>query len=278
MTTTASDVLHIKKSTIVRFILGYLSLLPLTGTALAQTPEIGLGMVIRMAREAASPLAVTPDMREWIHRQVPGAVPPELRWRRLAWLLVDSPELRITETPLATVTAAEAFRTRRANCVAFALLGAAFARELGLDAYFVLTQEVEGLEGRGDLKIAYGHLAVGFGPAERRTVLDLGGLTRPSRRRMRRVSDLTAMAIFYSNRGAEELLESDLESALPWLRRAVEIAPWLPRAWVNLGVAERRAGDSDAAASAYRRALAIDPELEAALENLEVLERRKAGR
>jgi transglutaminase-like putative cysteine protease len=107
------------------------------------------------------------------------SAPPELRWRRLAWALLESPELRITETRLGTVTAAEAFRTRRANCVAFAHLARALAREVGLDARFVLMEEIEGYEGRGDLRIAFGHLAVGFGPPEKRTVLDLSGLTRP---------------------------------------------------------------------------------------------------
>lgn len=246
--------------------------------ACGQPADLGLESMIVMAREAVSPLALTPRMKEWVHRQVPMNMPPELRLRRLAWALVDSPELGITETDLGTVTAEEAFRTRRANCVAFANLAAALARELGLDAYLVLAEDIEDYEGRGDLKIAFGHLAVGFGPPGKRTVLDLAGLSRPSRREVRRVSDSTALAIFYSNRGAEELLASHLEAALPWLRTAVEIAPWLPRAWVNLGVAERRAGRTDAAAQAYRRALAIDPELAAALENLAVLERRSGAR
>lgn len=276
MTTTMQAQVLLAKSTIVRFFLR--NRLLAWGLAFACWPVPAVAAEPKTAapviEEASSPLALTPDMRAWVHRQVSVSAPPELRWRRLARALNTSPDLRFTEIRVGTATASEAFATRRANCVAFALLAVAMAREVGLDAYFVLMNEIEGYEGRSDLRIAYGHLAAGFGAPERRTVLDLGGLTRPSGNRARRVSDATALAIFYSNRGAERLLEGEAEAALPWLRRAVDLDSALPRAWVNLGVAERRAGHPQAAVDAYRRALEIDPGLAAAHENLRRVEHR----
>lgn len=273
--TTRPAVPYLKKSTIVRIMSGSLSLLFLLAVPVhGQIPDLGLSQLTRGA-QAVSPLASTVEMRRWVRRRVSTAAPPELRWRRLARLLVDSPELRLAESPLGTVTAAEAFTTRRANCVAFAHLAVALGREVGLDVYFVLMRDVEGYEDRGTLRIAYGHLAAGFGPPTRRTVLDLGGLSRPSWRRARRIADATALAIFYSNRGAERLLSGEAAAALPWLRAAVKADPELSRAWVNLGVAERRSGDPEAAAAAYRRALEIEPELAPARENLALL---KLGR
>lgn len=271
MTTTCPDTSRIAKSTIVRIIYVHLlvALYVFVGIGASAAEVQGLGTLPL----ALDPLALTPDMRRWVHSQVSMGTPPALRWRRLARVLVTSPELGLVETRLDTVTAAEAFVSRRVNCVAFAHLAAALAREVGLDVTFVLMRDIEDYEGRGDLRVAYGHLAVGFGPPEKRTVLDLGGLSRPSHKRMRAVSDRTALAVFYSNRGAEGLLVGDVPTALTWLRAAVRLDPELPRAWVNLGVAERRSGHPEAAAEAYHRALEIDPESLEARENLLVLKR-----
>ena len=216
----------------------------------------------------AAPLAITPEMRTWVDRRVPRQGSPEARWQRLGNVLTHS--MTFFETPLRTVTAAEAFERRRVNCVAFAHLAVALAREADLDAFFVLVDDGVRLRKRGDLRVVEKHLAAAFGNGRRVSVLDLGGW-RVAGGQAHRVSDRTARAIFYSNQGAERLLAGAPEEASAWLRAAVHLDPGLAQAWVNLGVAERRAGRRHLAALAYQQALTLEPKLEPARDNLAVL-------
>ncbi len=215
-----------------------------------------------------APLALTPEMRVWVDRRVPRSGSPEVRWQRLGNILTHS--MTFFETPLVTVTAAEAFARRRVNCVAFAHLAVGLAREADLDAFFVLVDNDARSRRRGDLRVVEKHLAAAFGSGGRVSVLDLGGWRRASGR-ARPVSDRTARAIFYSNQGAERLLAGAPEEAGAWLRAAVHLDPGLAQAWVNLGVAERRAGRRHLAALAYNQALTLEPELVPARDNLAVL-------
>lgn len=221
------------------------------------------------------PLALTPEMQAWVAETAPRDGPPELRWRHLGRALTRSRDF--VETPLVTTTAGEAFGSGRGNCVAFAHLAVALAREAGVDAYFVLVEENTRTLRRGDLRVAQGHLAAAFGEGGGAVVLDLGGLHRDDGR-TRRISDRTARAIFLSNQGAERLLAGAPGAASLYLRAAVHEDADLAWAWANLGVAERRAGRPGLAVLAYRQALALAPELATARHNLAFLEGRPGRR
>jgi tetratricopeptide (TPR) repeat protein len=219
------------------------------------------------------PLNLTSHMKAWVRRVVPKRGLPEARLRSLLNGLLDSDELYIQQVPNPTGTAAQVFVNRKANCVAFAHLIVALAREVGLQVYFIWTSDVEEYNGKHDLRIAERHLAAGYGPASKMTVLDFRGLTEARPGRFQVISDHTAAAICYSNRGVEELLAHKVEAAVGWLEAAVQIDPELDVAWMNLGVGLRRAGDLDAAEAAYKRALEINQDLVWAKKNLDVLMR-----
>ena len=200
-------------------------------------------------------------------------MPPLERLRRLSRALLD-PIGGIAEGAH-TSTAADVFAERRANCVGYANLFVALARELGVAAYFVL---VDGVPGSGappadaSLAVREGHLAAAWGPAGDRRVFDFAGETPGARLQVRPITDLAAVAVFYSNRGVEALFEGRTGDAVDWLRDAAQLEPSaLPTTWVNLGVALRRAGDLEAANAAYDRALELDPGGAAAYRNLAAL-------
>lgn len=71
-------------------------------------------------------------------------------------------------------------------------------------------------------------------------VIDFGGKSKPGRQRIEVISDDTAVAIYFSNRGTQHLLRGDAISALPWFERAVELAPDLRAVRENLAVVQRR--------------------------------------
>jgi len=217
------------------------------------------------------PRALTPVMRDWARRHGSEQGTPEQRARHLLAALIARQGLGLREIARPTLTAIEVFERRRANCVGLAHLLVALGRDLDLPLYFVVTTDFAAHDVRDGLRLTEGHLAAAIGPLDHPTVLDFGGAVRIDPSRLRVITDATAVAIFFSNRGAEALLAAAGEPAVPWLRRAVELDPGLGRAWANLGVAERRAGNVRAAEAAYLRALEVEPELAAARQNLAVL-------
>ncbi|MCB1037752.1 MAG: hypothetical protein KDD47_28220 [Acidobacteria bacterium] len=215
------------------------------------------------------PLALTPEARFWFRQRVPAKGDAEQRLRALAAVMTLPGGLDLREDRR-TRTASETFEAQRGNCVGFAFLFVAAARELGLPAYFVLSETVEERGRRDDLVVEDLHLAAAYGPPDRPMVFDLGTEDRPGAS-FRPISDLTASAIFYSNRGVELLQAKNEERALELLEIAVEQAPNLPLIWTNLGVIRRRLGDTAGADAAFRQAILLAPDSLAAWKNLALL-------
>ncbi len=221
------------------------------------------------AGEVLEPLAVDAEMRRWLESAVGRQAGPEQRLAKLAVALLEGrPGLREVPFPEPTPTAVEAFRSRSANCVGFALLFVALAREMDAPAFFAVVPQRRDRLTRGDLQVVEDHLAAGVFTGGRLVLYDLGGRIRRPPRAARPVSDLTALSVFQSNRGAELLAAGRLPDAVTRLELAIKLDPELAAAWVNLGVARRRSGDLARAEYAYRRALELDPRQPGARDNL----------
>ena len=220
------------------------------------------------------PFEITDDMRQWAHEVAPGALAPEDRLRRLRDGLFDKDQMQLEYTWGFTGTATDVFEQRRANCLAFTNLFVGMARELGVDVYFLGVERVETYRKAGDLVVVSDHVAVGYGDATVDSdllIFDFSPYRNQGYRDVRRLSDLTAIAMFYSNRGAETLQQGQVPEAVRWLKTAVAIDPGLTPAWVNLGVVLRRAGDLPGAEDAYKHALELDPRTHSAYQNLAAL-------
>ena len=216
--------------------------------------------------DAINPLELSAAMREW-SRSAFATGGDELEGlRHLLGLLTEGGSAAIREIPGPTPTAAEAFASRQADCVGFALLFVALGRAADLEVEFVLSTVVERIDDDGTLRIRRSHLAAVHGDR----VFDLGGEWPFDPALHRRVSDRTATAIFLSNRGAQSLAAGRLHDAIEVLWRALRFDPSLSWVWTNLGVALRRAGDSTGAVLAHEMALRLDPADSAARRNLDV--------
>jgi Flp pilus assembly protein TadD len=214
------------------------------------------------------PFDLTPEMRAWVHEAVPDSTPASERLDRLLAELLGGRHMRLEYAAGYTGTAAEVFATHRANCLAFTSLFVGLSREIGMQVYFLDVDDIEKFEKEGDLVVISEHVSAGFGDGPDRRVLDFSANGVARYRRIRRISDLTAIALYHSNRGAETLRAGKTAQALQWMSQAVQLDPALTSAWVNFGVAQRRTGDSTAAEAAYRKALALDPTSVSAYENL----------
>ncbi len=225
--------------------------------------------------EVILPFAITPEMAAWVQENLPRSGDKTWRLEQLLRRLSARDGLAVEYRTGFTATAEEVFASRTGNCLAFTNLFVGLAREMGIPAYFLEVKEVEQFERDGDLVVVSGHITAGFGKGPQRRILEFAVGPQVDYRFVEQVSDLTAMAMYYSNRGAELLRAGDVEGGVARLRTAVTLAPHFADAWVNLGVAARRTGDLAGAEEAYRKALEIDPEAVSAYQNLAALLRRQ---
>lgn len=219
------------------------------------------------------PFQLTDEMISWAREAVPESIPKLQQVDHLLQALIQLKGLNLEYRADFTGTAQEVFERREANCLSFTHLFVAMARALGLDPYFLEVDDIETFSREGDLVIRAGHITAAAGPAFKPKILEFSEFPASEYRQIRRISDLTAIALFYSNRGAEHLRNEEAEQAVWWLERAVVLDPLLADAWVNLGVARRWNGEEELAEASYRRALEIDPQTTAAYHNLAALYR-----
>lgn len=224
----------------------------------------------REVSHALVPFALNDEMAAWVH-EAAGETDRDKRLDRLIEAVTETSMLGVEYKAGRTGSAVEVFETRTANCLAFTQMFVGMARELDLAAYFVEVSHVENFERQGDLIVISDHVAVGFGPRHAMRLIDFGQREDDRGFRVSPISDLTATALYYSNRGAEALRAERLDEAVAWLADAVRIDPQLASAWANLGVAQRRSGRTGLAEHSYRQALVVDPGLSSALVNLAVL-------
>lgn len=272
----------VKRGSSARFQVGLLSLfvLGILGCASA-----GKGNLRDLAAEIARrlelaglqgveieiPFEPTEEMRRWVRKHVGLAGDPVQKLERLLQVLLNRDGKQLEYERSSTRTAREVWVAYRANCLSFSHLLIGLAREVGISAYYLRVGDVERFTREQDLVVASEHVTAAFGPPSQRRILEFSDRPTRTYRDLEPLSDLTAVALHYSNRGADALRVGDPLRARQELRIAVAIDPELADAWVNLGVAERRLGNLEAAESSYRRALQVDPRQSSAYHNLIVL-------
>lgn len=209
--------------------------------------------------EIIRPDALDEEMREWLASEVDTGGPREYVVERLLQALQDPEGLGLRYGASVTGTAQDVFHSGRYNCLSFSSLIVGLSRELGVETYYMLVDDVREFSESDGLVVVSRHITVGHGPPGDIRILEFGIETGVDYRTARRISDLTALALFYSNRGAEELVAGRPDTARDWLFTATKLDPEIPLVWANLGVAYRRIGQLHEAARAYLRAIELDP-------------------
>lgn len=218
--------------------------------------------------ETVIPYGLTAEMKAWAHKVAPTHLSVEQRMENLRQRLLLGEERPLEYTWGYTGTAQEVFASRQANCLAFTNLFVGMAREVGVPLFFLSVEDIETYRKEGDLVVISDHIAVGIETSFEIKMYDFSEHGMQEQASVRRISDLTALSMFHSNRGAEELQRGNEEAALQWLRTAVQLDPTLANAWVNLGVVLRRRGETEHAELAYTTALEVDPRAMSAYQNL----------
>lgn len=219
-------------------------------------------------------LATDAAMREFVQRYTEGIVHPRQRLLALHRAVRGQATLGIRYDPLAEGTAKQAFHRTTANCLSYATLFVALAREAGLRAdYQWLTVRPQWTrQGERVLVRMHVNTAVSVGRGDS-FMVDIDPVPTGNITGTRSLSDEDAAALYHSNIAMQALAALQVEDA--WLHsvRALQLGPALPYLWVNLGAVYRYAGQHAAAERSYLRALELDPGNHSAMNNLVVLYR-----
>ncbi len=171
----------------------------------------------------------------------------------------------------------EAFRRRRGNCVTYAMLVVAVAREFRIPAEFNEVPTHPRWSRSGGVVLESRHLNVRVDDGGRCYEIDLkmleslrvpGATAHPA-------TDARAFASAYSNVGAYRMGASDTAGALALFEIAIRTDPSSAAAWSNLGSTHLILGHPAEARAAFQHALQLNRAAMSALSGLAVLERRE---
>ena len=216
-------------------------------------------------------LRTTPEMRTFVDEFTQPAPGRNSRAWALAYAALDPYMLNFDYDPQTTLTAAEAFRQRRGNCLTFSALFIAMAREAGLKAEFQEVVIPPKWSAVNDTVLVSKHVNAVVHDRNRSYAIDVSRRETSGRDIIRPLSDREAEAQYYNNLGADALVREELGLAYVLFAKALEVQPGLAYVWSNVGVALRRNGQTDDAVFAYRTALKYDSEHSVALNNLHTI-------
>ncbi len=246
--------------------------------AASQLPPLVQGGAATTLTEAfarpagAGLLALTPEMKAFVARYAPPGGGARQRLLSLHEAVKGQGALGVVYDPVADGTAAAVFRSGAANCLSFAHLFVALAREAGLDARYQWLEVRPQWTRMGERIAVRLHVNVMVRmPTGEQFMVDIDPLQSRDVAASRLLSDADAAALDHNNIAVGALARGDLAAAWSELARALRLSPGLSQLWVNLGAVYRHAGQLDEAEWSLLQALAIDGADRSAMNNLVVL-------
>jgi Flp pilus assembly protein TadD len=251
---------------------------PVDTRAINALPALQLGdhsvAVATVASRVHSPdlLVVDAPMREFVQHYSAGAVNRRQLLTSLHAAIMGAGALDLQYDPLADAPARETFHRGAANCLSYASLFVALAREAGLDAGYQWL-EVRPQWSRVGERVSVGlhvNVFVDLG-RQGQYMVDIDPPRPGHVVNSRKISDSQARALYHANIGMDALASDDLEQA--WLQtvRALQLSPQMAHFWINLGAIYRAAGQHREAEDSYLYALQLDSSAYSAMANLVIL-------
>lgn len=167
-----------------------------------------------------------------------------------------------------TKTAIETFETRNGNCLSFTNLFIGMARHLGMNAYFQEVTNFPTWDKHGDVVVLNRHMNVVVRINNTSYTMDFNPNAERKEQHTRVVSDRRALAQYYNNLGAEFFQSGDLQNAIAYFKKSLDIDPKLGFTWSNLGVVYANLDKLDQAEQAYIKALDVSGREYTAMSNI----------
>jgi Flp pilus assembly protein TadD len=213
-------------------------------------------------------LQVTPAMNDFLATYVLGYDDENVKRQLLSLALTSRAMLGFHYNEERTLTAKQAFETRSGNCIGFANLFIALAREAGLSARYHEVLIPPEWSSQDDMFVISKHINVVVDSPQGLFEVDISGREIKLDAKRRIMTDNEAFAMYLNNMGVGALFAGDLSTAYAYLIKAIEVAPTVADSWSNLGVVLGRNEQYRDAETAYRTALMVNPGEHTAMGNL----------
>ncbi len=217
-------------------------------------------------------LALDEEMKAFVARYASNIGSKRQRLNQLHRSIKGAGLLNIKYDPGAEGTAIEAFHRGSVNCLSYANMMVAMAREAGLDARYQWV-DVRPHWSRMGARLAvrlHVNVLVKIRNGEQ-FMADIDPLQMRDITRTRVISDKDAKALYHSNIAMTALADGQFDTAWAHAVRALQINPKMPHLWVNLGAVYRATGQHAQAEENYLHALKLDSSDRSAMNNLIVL-------
>ncbi|TXS89298.1 tetratricopeptide repeat protein [Parahaliea maris] len=221
-------------------------------------------------------LALDDEMRAFVRRYANTRSSARVRLLTLHSAVKGAGMLGMRYDPYADGSAREVFHLGAANCLSYAHLFVALAREAGLDARYQWVEVRPEWTRLGERVALRLHVNVVVRlPGGEEYMVDIDPLPSHDVADSRVISDADALALYHNNLAMEALAAGDLAEA--WRRevRALQLSPDMGHLWVNLGAVYRTAGQYSPAEQSYFVALQLNERDRSAMNNLMVLYERE---
>ena len=217
-------------------------------------------------------LTLDEPMREFVNRYTADLSNKRAKLMSLHQAVRGAGTLNMQYEPFAEGTARDVFHRGTANCLSYANLFVALARQAGLQASYQW-QEVRPQWSKVSDQVQIGlHVNVVVSlPGRKRFMVDIDPLPSRDIAGAQELTDAEAEALYYNNIAMEALGRDDLKNAWFHVVRALQLSPDMPFLWVNLGAIYRNSGQHAEAEQSYLQALDLDSTQYSAMSNLAVL-------
>ncbi len=217
-------------------------------------------------------LALDDPMREFVEFYTHGQSNSRLRLLALHQAVRGAGSLNMKYDAFAEGTARDVFHRGTANCLSYANMFIALAREAGLDANYQWL-EVRPQWSRVSERVQLGlHVNVVVRLRDgKRFMVDIDPPPSSRIAGSQELTDSDAQALYYNNIAMGALASENLEQAWTYLVSALQLSPTMAHLWVNLGALYRYSGQHQQAESSYLQALELDFTEYSAMTNLAVL-------
>lgn len=216
-------------------------------------------------------MALPPELRARLHDDVlvRRTSQTERLQKLIDFMFQPSPHgLGMTYQGDASHSVAQAYATRRGNCLAFTLMFLALADEADLNAWPQEIGEALAWYRNDNTLFRATHVNVGVRVGWHTYVVDAAADAVIARHPPERIPIERLLAHYYNNNAALLLEHGRLAPAMRYMAVALTQDPGFAAAWNNAGVLRMRNGDPEAAERAYATALELEPKNSSALFNM----------
>lgn len=185
----------------------------------------------------------------------------------------------------ANLTATQTYHSSTANCMSLTIMAYVLAKEAGLDVEFQDIDVPEYWVRNGQYNMVTGHVnllvkkpiddnvAIYWGVKTLQIDFDPYILKKSFPKTV--VDKATILAMFYTNKGAQAMVNGQYTTAYAYLKKATEVAPLFSSSWSNLGILYRLVENYSLARKTYQYTLTLDPNNLTVLSNFAMLMKKE---